>query len=164
MSHLLPPRAAAAHLGVTPVTLARWRYTGLGPAYIRISHPCVRYRVEDLHGWRARREEAKRQRIEPARARAKAYKAWAAAKRRCFNPQSRQFHRYGGRGITMCRQWRENFEAFLYDMGPCPPGLTLDRIDNDGHYEPGNCRWTTWAVNRANRNGSRHAQSDAAPD
>lgn len=82
------------------------------------------------------------------------HKIWRAIFQRCNNSKNAAYLYYGGRGIKICERW-DKFENFLEDMGERPVGLQIDRIDNDGNYEPGNCRWVTPAINIANRSNSR---------
>lgn len=71
------------------------------------------------------------------------YELWRTMVRRCHSPTSPRYKTYGARGIQVCERWRRDFFAFVTDMGPRPEGTSLDRVDNDGNYEPGNCRWAT---------------------
>ena len=84
-----------------------------------------------------------------------AYISWYSAKTRCFNVRDSHYPDYGGRGITMCDRWKNSFENFLADMGPRPVGKSLDRINVNGHYEPGNCRWATPKEQQENRRAIR---------
>lgn len=80
------------------------------------------------------------------------HRAWVYMKLRCYNERNHNYHRYGGRGISVCDRWRESFVNFLADLGTRPSkNHTLDRIDSDGNYEPGNCRWVTRQVQNINR-------------
>jgi len=83
------------------------------------------------------------------------YSSWRSMFQRCENPKSISFPNYGGRGITICERWRE-FANFLADMGERPIGLSLDRKNNDGNYEPGNCKWSTRREQALNQRPRRH--------
>ena len=86
-----------------------------------------------------------------------AYKSWEGMRTRCNNPNAEKFHHYGGRGITVCERWN-SYANFLADMGPRPEGRSLDRVNNDGNYEPENCRWATAQEQRANRRDSQRKE------
>lgn len=89
------------------------------------------------------------------------YLSWDAMVMRCTNPRHKSWERYGGRGISVCDRWRD-FQSFLADMGPRPSGTSLDRINNDGNYEPGNCRWVDAKTQGRNRRNNRLVTIDGA--
>jgi hypothetical protein len=82
------------------------------------------------------------------------YTTWRAMKERCANDKNKMWLKYGGRGINVCERWMK-FESFLEDMGVRPSGHTIDRIDNDKGYEPGNCRWVLRARQNCNKSDNR---------
>ncbi len=84
------------------------------------------------------------------------HSAWSSMIGRCYNPKSRRYALYGGRGISVCDRWLAKFSSFYTDMGPRPSdGHSLDRIDSNGNYEPGNCRWADIETQNRNRSNVR---------
>lgn len=88
------------------------------------------------------------------------YATWLGMKGRCYNKNNHKYHRYGARGIYVCDEWKNSFSKFFADMGPRPPGLQLDRINNDGPYSKENCRWVTREENSRNRSDNTFKKED----
>jgi hypothetical protein len=123
-------------------TIVQYRLTG---GYSTMCKPCGQKKGSKgatKHG-NARREGWSR-----------TYRSWKSMRARCYNPRTNHYSYYGGRGITVCPRWRWSFKNFLADMGERPSDRTLDRIDSDGNYEPGNCQWATKKEQTANRRKS----------
>lgn len=85
----------------------------------------------------------------------KAYNSWRGMIERCSNPKHDFFHIYGARGISVCERWL-SYDNFFKDMGNCPNGMQLDRVENNGNYEPSNCRWATYQEQATNKTNNRH--------
>lgn len=112
-----------------------YKHPAMLDGYLNHCKKCVRERVAEYHDKNP------------------LYDTWAGMRRRCDNPNHKFFKNYGGRGIKVCDKWSGSFESFR-DWAVANgyrPGLTIDRVDNDGNYEPGNCRWSTWSEQARNR-------------
>lgn len=89
---------------------------------------------------------------------------WENIIQRCTNPKNPKYRYYGGRGITVCDKWRDSFDAFFLDVGARPSSeLSLERKDNNGNYEPGNCVWDTWSAQQRNRRRARPTPKNSEP-
>ena len=100
--------------------------------------------------------------VKAKRIRSPEYRAWIALRVRCWNVSNPDFKYYGGRGIKVCARWQYSFANFLADMGKRPTTKhSLDRINNDGNYEPDNCRWATWTEQLRNRSDSKLSDKNA---
>ena len=93
-------------------------------------------------------------------AQSREYQSWSHLRRRCNNPNDAQYKNYGGRGIKVCKRWDNSFENFIADMGRAPEGTTIDRINNEGNYEPSNCRWATASQQANNKRNNKFITID----
>ena len=105
---------------------------------------CGCYRKDNTTALMTRHGHSKRGNV------SKTYMVWQSMINRCNRPTSKDFKYYGARGIQVCVRWTDSFELFLLDMGEKPDGLSIDRVNNDGNYEPSNCRWATATEQQAN--------------
>lgn len=151
---------------------ARWRCVCVCGTETEVAASDLRkHRSGQIMSCGCRRNEAGEKNRTHGQSNSPEYAVWSSMKDRCTRSSHPHYSRYGGRGIGVCERWMDSFESFLSDVGPRPhPAASLDRIDNDRGYEPGNCRWATPSEQAANRvstniiehNGQRMCKADWA--
>jgi hypothetical protein len=155
-------KTVAERLGISHWTLRRMWRRGQGPARRQLSprvDGCTELDLQNYLNGMATRFKPQHDR-KHGRCGTVEYRAWHNMKQRCLSPGHPKYRLWGGRGITVCERWRNSFAAFLADMGDRPsPHHSIDRIDDDGHYEPGNVRWATASEQRRNRRGKDNGRA-----
>jgi hypothetical protein len=170
-------RASRAHVNLTGQTFGKWTVEGADEASLgrklRWICRCECGATSRVSGWALRHGEStqcfgcanrtrgskgsKNGNFSHGLSETPTHLVWLGIRKRCYTPTFEHYRYYGGRGIRMCDRWlgERGFENFLADMGERPPGMEIDRINNDGNYEPGNCRWATRAEQLRNRSDTR---------